>query len=1778
MAQRIRPKYSIRRKEPLDAKVFNYLVTNENGKCSLNKLLQTFNKQFRSEDEIEKWVANLLNTKNRQLLELKETGTDSLIRVSLNGLEVCKSYGYGGNCKSNCSKIHLCLYNLKGHCFKKDGCIKSHNIKDKHNREALSNHNLTSLDARIAFKVLRYIYRWNKGKSGADDAEDVQSMVSEVESVSSLDDMDPDGPDEIEIFRTILNEYGDKCTLKTLTAQNPELGTENELEELFNEIRRSSSNDELFEFDGEWISLQLPGIKLCHKYKLRKCRSENCDKLHLCKFGVLGSCRYGAKCKFYHNFRSGPKERLIKPYEDDGLTEDEILSYLKIQLQKSHTNDGGETDGDSDSCSVKSDISSVSSATRTVDRLKLFRHILCLHNGKCGYGELIGVRKFGFKNKNDIRNYVHLGEGRERFTIVPRTGLGGDIVIVTLGGVHICEDYNDDQSCQKSDCDGFHLCDLAVKGRCEYGSKCKHYHNLHNVHSRNLMKKLQLSDLKDEDILLYLKLKLEEKEEDLMECETMLKTLPDDTCPETGSASKSNDSLRLSVLRFLLKQQRGICSLREFTTGLGFKTEEEALLWINCPDGSAVCKIYQLRSLLDPLVVTSVRYLGLCSAYQSSGCDGCDLVHLCRDHIAGSCTRDACKFIHWVTHSKNTSALTRAQVQSLSRGEIFLAIQFSLPHVCAEYNSRSGCKNPICIKVHICAEFARKRCLNGGKCKWEHNLSSAHNKNLESIYGKQINPTNVYSVFNIIPLPDQIDPPVKSVQPKMVQPKERKPGIGTHCNSVPDLRTMGVQEFDHWRQDGVMQCMLKTPNGHIHLSALQQLLQHEFATTTDLFAWLTGPIGRKMCVMYQHAPTPHQTLVILQIHRFQLCFRYCLTNGCNERNCTYFHICKDFLNGMCTNKHCSFSHDISTIHNQNIVKSSGITFQSYGDVLAAIRLSLPKVCEKNNSSNGCRDFPCGKFHICLNYVKKTCPFSACMKGHDFQTCHNRELLSTLGYQEKVAFRTLQLTIAEEGPKLKEHVEKPLPEEPKKIHKTNVLRCLLTREEEELLVEDLVKMEEFKQVTSHQMLNWLNSREGEEICRVFPAKTPGKHVVSLCIRKLRLCFGYCGTRGCEKKDCEFMHLCREFIARSCDRPDCKYSHEIRGQNNENIVHKSALNSLPDEDLIKAIRRSTPQVCVEHNSHLGCQKSVCMKFHICADNVRKRCQKPADKCPKGHGMTSQHNQQLLDMYEKTENVMFMMIIVPSRESTPGKIKQDTVQQPKQVNTREAKLEAVCLELILPTILMNYDGFCSWTQFIQKFPAQLSVGMEEIKNLFSKPTIQNFLCTFSAEMIEKVMVVARIKDIGMCYAYCGKNGCKRAKCSYLHLCRGYTAGHCSRGEDCSYSHNIEERQNAKVLDNANVPQSIPKDVILKLIQNSIPCVCQEHNTGNGCQKDNCFKFHICSLHLKRSCRRSSQECRYGHSIDTAHNKAMLELYSYTSEEISGKILAADLKPVTKIPGTEPQKKRQSRQNVQSSTARSASPTLVRDISRKQLIITAQQEKLKTTPNAVPAAASIYADPPQIRQIPPSRKHIPSGMVSNNDNLVKPSVTETVDVTVNETWLSLAHERNLRPTSREVSSKSSDTQAQGGALSSVSSMDSVKPKIQPRENQSPVSEASSGYARSVSGPVTPGTRAQSTSSSADTVKPKIQSSSDTICTRLKLHLSSHDAPSIPICHKFLAKTCRNRDCDMHHHNMPFLWCYSVGESWKSFGNHTSQTIEEKYCEPESMLCTVSVTRLENY
>ncbi len=271
--------------KPQDYEVFNYLVRQADCCSDVRGVLEAF-PQFHSQSALLNWIKTRPQNVGRKLFSVDWSAPETLVSAWLNGIRMCVPYRYGKMCKDTCKKIHICWYQLQGHCYKKSKCPRSHNIKDSHNTRILSEWHLTDLDSKLVLKALRSIAK-SKDKQKRQTFDETPSEASEATPDVQLDEENED-LDEVEIFRTILRKYDGECSVVEFIMENPDLGTEEELREFFTNIEEDPREDDWFGVRGGRISLFLPGMLLCTRYTKKSCQVDQCQRLHICKFRTSG--------------------------------------------------------------------------------------------------------------------------------------------------------------------------------------------------------------------------------------------------------------------------------------------------------------------------------------------------------------------------------------------------------------------------------------------------------------------------------------------------------------------------------------------------------------------------------------------------------------------------------------------------------------------------------------------------------------------------------------------------------------------------------------------------------------------------------------------------------------------------------------------------------------------------------------------------------------------------------------------------------------------------------------------------------------------------------------------------------------------------------------------------------------------------------------------------------------------------------------------------------------------------------------------------------------------------------------------------------------------------------------------------------------------------------------------------------------------------------------------------------------------------------------------------
>ena len=1317
-----------------------------------------------------------------------------------------------------------------------------------------------------------------------------------------------DAADNIKLFTKLLRQYGGETYLDNLFTDYPSAQQD------IHNIKTGNIENSWFRINRKQISAFLPGLGICFDYNSGGICDRHCGKLHLCVDFLLSSCSRGSKCKLFHRLKNEHNVCVLRSLEIGGLAEEDVILYLKFKAHKNGRADPGsalehcssEKDSDAFKKENSEPLLGKDSVGETKNTLQVVDKSMSNYNSQtCGAGSI--------EQKRAIDHVEQIQESRDTYIKLKETPAITEELVLMENGTN-------------NDIENRQLKSMTVRDK--------------TINSVSALKFLLTQEngrcgiddfskgtgMKDRDAAIrWINGPIGKKICKLFNPDNLVEPTVVTMIPHLELCSAYVNLVKGCTKDHCLQ----IHMCRNFLERSCLKESCELSHYVTHPRNMRIWPIYisDFNSLdrLEILKVVEFSLPQVCTEYNSEeGCanPACTRFHVCAEFVKGRCFlgRDNCNYEHNLSSFFNRTLTAFYGIE-----ERVLLGTMIVP----------GYKELISIPsvemIHLLPQILDTRTKVGTVevCDPSTKLSKAilpstknkENAHMQVYLGGHAEAKGYNEDKNDIVQcnldPHDSDPSFWSLKENIFSPicssLSDSPGDDNNVevshqeqhfsrsvddgenfvdsdsdiellyhaisnspevvgkNSIPDSKTP---------QQKVLKSLIASTHGCRSLAELQKILYQEFPTTSDLLAFLLSPSGEKICVM-QIALTPEETMVILLVPKFQLCFDHSSNRGCSLKNCPYLHLCRAYVNGRCSfGEHCKYSHNVQSDHNQRVVILTQVSFESAEDTIAAVRHSMPKVCEGFNSSQGCRKPTCTRFHICANYVQKVCSFPNCKKGHHLQTPYNTNLMETLGFKERVAFKMLMVTFPTEAVILQNQLKTHKPEVAVlgRIDKLEVVRCLLDNEDQ-VFVEELIKLEQFKEFTINEMLKWFQTPAGQEMFRLFPEKSFGKYVVCLGIKSLQLCIGYCQWQGCLKQDCPYLHICREYVAGRCKRQHCKFTHNLRIEHNRDKIHKAGIEPFTDQDIMKAIRRSLPCVCPDYNSGSGCNKNVCVMFHVCGDKIRQRCQY-GYLCKRDHNMKSHHNQKLRKVHGKDEYVINLTLIIPNTDQKVANPPEKRVHG----NVVRDKLYRQRLDDFLPQMLDVFDGFCSINQFLATFPLVLS-STEPLTLTDNKAKVFKYMTLFKLE--EKLMVLAKMDWLNLCCSYLGPKGCCKLSCRYLHLCRDFLMDSCTESKPCNLSHNIKDEHNSKILIRVGIPRDLLDNSVIKLIKNSIPTVCVAHNSKKGCSSEACYRFHVCSQYVIRNCPKSFGKCNYGHSFQTEHNKDLLEVYRCTSEDIMKRMI---------------------------------------------------------------------------------------------------------------------------------------------------------------------------------------------------------------------------------------------------------------------------------------------------
>ena len=482
------------------------------------------------------------------------------------------------------------------------------------------------------------------------------------------------------------------------------------------------------------------------------------------------------------------------------------------------------------------------------------------------------------------------------------------------------------------------------------------------------------------------------------------------------------------------------------------------------------------------------------------------------------------------------------------------------------------------------------------------------------------------------------------------------------------------------------------------------------------------------------------------------------------------------------------------------------------------------------------------------------------------------------------------------------------QDPKKCtpSKKAVFECILKEYNGSVSFDAISKRQDLFPDGCGDIVSWFEARND----RFFLRKKEGTILeVSVFCRGAKLCF----NQMCSKKDCQYFHVCKEYIAGFCRFGcGCQRNHSFQYDEDRKFISKRKLGGLTHEELRKVLKLSMPQVCFDYNEGCCTRGLSCNKIHICEDFTTSRCE-GEEHCGLQHenAFVTLHTTAILRNYGlklKDDNVNLVRKMLLFCEDIPSGYRNRPSS--KIVACKDLSISskgASAATSFEPSAVEVFECLCkeyncsASLSVISKRTDLFPSAFDDIESWFRKKK-DRFRIT-EDQQGEILQVHAFSTKARVCLGYNAYYGeCKREKCPYLHVCRKYITNSSSNGASCPRNHHFQDEREKSLLSKFKFDQ-LTDEQLRRLVLSSTPRVCEDYNNGMCGRGDSCDKIHICSDHMTK-CHREGCGCYLDHesAMATEHTRAILKRYlqdHLTSDILKKIILVCDQPPKRKEAG---------------------------------------------------------------------------------------------------------------------------------------------------------------------------------------------------------------------------------------------------------------------------------------
>ncbi|XP_076086429.1 uncharacterized protein LOC143057082 [Mytilus galloprovincialis] len=214
--------------------------------------------------------------------------------------------------------------------------------------------------------------------------------------------------------------------------------------------------------------------------------------------------------------------------------------------------------------------------------------------------------------------------------------------------------------------------------------------------------------------------------------------------------------------------------------------------------------------------------------------------------------------------------------------------------------------------------------------------------------------------------------------------------------------------------------------------------------------------------------------------------------------------------------------------------------------------------------------------------------------------------------------------------------------------------------------------------------WFNTRSNK-----FHIYRDGSKIVYIApfYKDLNICkhfFNFSKPTICDNQNCNFFHVCRNFVRGNCKRRHCSFPHDLNLAQNVRIKTKYGLDDFTDSDIIVLLNWKFPRLCPHYiYEHGGCKETenkseACPYLHYCKDYFFGKCDR-GDGCRYKHSFSDPHNKWVLTschLGNQNEDVLKRMIYVPSNLEKPEE-QEDTEDFSSDDISREESIKSIANE---------------------------------------------------------------------------------------------------------------------------------------------------------------------------------------------------------------------------------------------------------------------------------------------------------------------------------------------------------------------------------------------------------------------------------------------------------------------------------------------------------------------